>query len=31
MSDLIPYLAVFVTILFALAFYWGLQEFKKMK
>lgn len=29
MSDLIPYFAGFVTLLFGIGFYLGLQEFKK--
>ena len=31
MSDLIPYFAGFVTLLFGIGFYFGLQEFKKLK
>jgi hypothetical protein len=31
MIELIPYFAVLITLLFSLAFYFGLQEFKKVK
>jgi hypothetical protein len=31
MTELIPYLAGVVTILFGIAFYFGLQEFKKIE
>jgi hypothetical protein len=31
MIDLIPYFAGFITIIFGIAFYFGLQEFKKLK
>ncbi len=30
MTSLIPYLSGFVTVMFCLAFYFGLQEFKKI-
>jgi hypothetical protein len=30
MIDLIPYFGALVTILFTVAFYWGLQEFKNL-
>ena len=29
MTDLIPYFGGFVTIMFSMAFYWGIQEAKK--
>jgi hypothetical protein len=29
MTDLIPYLSGFVTLMFGFGFYFGLQEFKK--
>jgi hypothetical protein len=31
MIDLIPYLAGFVTLMFGIAFFFGLQEFKKLE
>ena len=30
MSELIPYFAAFITLLFGVGFYLGLQEFKKL-
>ncbi len=31
MTDLIPYFAALITLLFATGFYFSLQEFKKLK
>ena len=31
MTDLIPYFAGIITIFFGIAFYFALQEFKKLK
>jgi hypothetical protein len=31
MIELIPYFAGVITIIFGIAFYFGLQEFKKLK
>jgi len=28
--DFIPYFGVFVTIVFSIAFYWGIQEIKEI-
>jgi hypothetical protein len=30
MSELIPYFGALVTIVFSIAFYWAMQEFKKL-
>jgi hypothetical protein len=30
MIDVIPYFGALVTIIFSIAFYWGLQEIKKL-
>jgi hypothetical protein len=31
MNELIPYFALLITLIFGVAFYLGLQEFKKIK
>ncbi len=30
MTEIIPYFAVLITLLFGIGFYFGLQEFKKL-